>query len=111
MSLLRLDKLLADQGIASRKEARELIRSGRLKVDGALVTKPEEKVDPDLCRVEIDGVALNAQKYHYYMLDKPAGVVTAVEDRREKTVIDLVTDDGDFAHRVISPKSKMETLS
>lgn len=135
MALLRLDKLLADQGLASRKELKEIIRSGRVLVDGKPVTRPESKLDPELCRVELDGVPLRLQKNHYYMMDKPAGVVTATEDKRQGTVLDLVseemrrmglfpvgrldkdtsgllllTDDGDFAHRVISPKSCVEKL-
>ena len=125
-----LDKLLGDMGLASRKELRELIRSGRVQVDGAAETHPERKLDPAVSTVSLDGKALRWQRFHYYMLDKPLGVVTATEDRRQKTVLDLLTpemrrmglfpvgrldrdtsglllltDDGEFAHRVISPKS------
>ncbi len=127
---MRLDKLLADMGIASRKELRELIRSGRVQVDGAAETRPERKLDPAVSTVSLDGEALRWRRFHYYMIDKPLGVVTATEDRRQQTVLDLLTpemrrmglfpvgrldkdtsglllltDDGEFAHRVISPKS------
>ena len=130
MPLMRLDKMLADQGVASRKELREIIRSGRVCVDGATETHPERKLDPTLAAVTLDGERVGYQRFHYYMLDKPVGVVTATEDRRQRTVLDLLpaelrrlglfpvgrldkdtsgllllTDDGDFAHRVISPKS------
>lgn len=130
MPLMRLDKMLADQGVASRKELREIIRSGRVCVDGATETHPERKLDPTLAAVTLDGERVGYRRFHYYMLDKPVGVVTATEDRRQRTVLDLLpaelrrlglfpvgrldkdtsgllllTDDGDFAHRVISPKS------
>lgn len=130
MPQMRLDKLLSDMGIASRKELRDLIRSGRVQVDGRVETHPEAKVDPAQSTLLLDGNELRYQKYHYYMLDKPVGVVTATEDRRQQTVLDLLTpemrrmglfpvgrldkdtsglllltDDGEFAHRVISPKS------
>lgn len=130
MPLMRLDKLLSDMGIASRKELREIIRSGRVSVDGAVETRPEVKLDPAQVSVKLDGRELRYQKYHYFMIDKPTGVVTATEDRKQPTVLDLLTpemrrmglfpvgrldkdtsglllltDDGEFAHRVISPKS------
>ncbi len=117
MAMLRLDKLLADEGVASRKDLREMIRAGRVTVDGA-VERP------------LDGERVGYRRFHYYMMDKPVGVVTATEDKRQQTVLDLLppdlkrmglfpvgrldkdtsgllllTDDGEFAHRVISPKS------
>ncbi len=133
MALMRLDKLLADLGVATRKELKQIIKSGRVRVDGVAVTVPECKVDGDACIIELDGERLHYKKYHYYMLDKPCGVVTATEDKKQRTVLDLVTpemrrmglfpvgrldkdtsglllltDDGEFAHRVISPKSCVE---
>ena len=132
MALIRLDKYMADLGIASRKELRDIIRRGRVCVDGAAVTSPEKKIDPDNCSVTFDGEPLCYSKAHYYMIYKPCGIVTATEDKRQKTVLDLVTpemrrmglfpvgrldkdtsglllltDDGEFAHRVISPKSEI----
>lgn len=133
MALVRLDKLLADQGLASRRELKEIIRQGRVTVDGQVASRPERKVDPEESCVCFDGQRIGAAGYHYYMMDKPADVVTATEDREQKTVLDLLptelrrlglfpvgrldkdttgllllTDDGDFAHRVISPKSAVE---
>jgi len=130
VALLRLDKYLSDCGGSSRREARALIKSGRVTVDGTPVTAIEAKVDPDTSHVMLDGQELLYQRFHYYMMDKPLGVVTATEDRRQQTVLDilppplkqwklfpvgrldkdtggllLLTDDGDFAHRVISPKN------
>lgn len=135
MALVRLDKFLADMGLATRKELKEIIKSGRVTVDGEAICRPEEKLDPEKQRVCLDGEELRYAKHRYYMMDKPAGVLTATEDPRQKTVLDLVTpqmrrmglfpvgrldkdtsglllltDDGDFAHRVISPKSGVEKL-
>lgn len=135
MALMRLDKLLSDMGIASRSELKQIIKKGRVTVDGRAVTAPETKVDSECCRVALDGEELNYKSFRYYMMDKPAGVLTATEDGRQKTVLDLVspemkrmglfpvgrldkdtsgllilTNDGDFAHRVISPKSGIEKL-
>ena len=129
MPLMRLDKLLGDLGIASRSELRQMIKRGRVTVDGRAVTAPETKVDSGSC-IALDGETLRYKSFRYYMMDKPAGVLSATEDSRQKTVLDLVspemrrmglfpvgrldkdtsgllllTNDGDFAHRVISPKS------
>lgn len=133
MALMRLDKFLADQGVASRKELRNIIRQGRVSVDGKAVTKPETKIDSDVNRVSLDGDIISYSKYRYFMIDKPCGVVTATEDKKQKTVLDLLspemrrmdlfpvgrldkdtsgllllTNDGDFAHRVISPKFSVQ---
>lgn len=128
--MLRLDKYLADTGAATRREAKLLVRAGRVTVNGATATAPEAKVDPETACVCVDGMPLHYCPYHYYMLDKPPGVLTATEDRNQPTVLDLfppalrrfglvpagrldkdttglllLTDDGDFVHRVISPKN------
>ena len=130
MPKMRLDKLLSECGVASRKEIRQLIRSGRVSVDGAAAASPEMKLDPYKALVYLDGTKIEYAKYHYYMMNKPAGVLSATDDGRQKTVLDLVTpemrkiglfpvgrldkdttglllltNDGEFAHRVISPRS------
>ncbi len=135
MPLVRMDKVLADMGLASRKELREMIKSGRVSVDGQVEKRPERKLDPTATRITLNGEELRYQAHHYYMMDKPSGLVTATEDREQKTVMDLLppelrrmglfpvgrldkdtsgllllTDDGEFAHRVISPKSCVEKL-
>ena len=135
MDRIRLDKYLGDLGTAPRSECERIIRSGRVCVDGAAVTAPETKIDPRAAVVTLDGERLVWAAHHYYMMNKPAGVLTATEDRRQKTVLDLLpeelqrmglfpvgrldrdtrgllllTDDGDFAHRVISPKFAVEKL-
>ncbi len=130
MSGIRLDKYLCDLGLASRREARDWVRAGRAAINGVTVRSPEQKLDPERDVVTLDGKPLRYRQHHYYMMDKPAGWITATEDGREHTVLELLpdelrrlglfpagrldkdttgllllTDDGDFAHRVISPKS------
>lgn len=130
MALKRLDKLLSDLGVASRSELRQIIRAGRVRVDGVPVTAPEAKLDAEKSELTLDGQRLNYRALRYFMMDKPAGVLSVTEDRKQKTVLDLLppelrrlglfpvgrldkdtsgllllTNDGDFAHRVISPKS------
>ena len=133
MALMRLDKVLADLGIGTRRELKELIRSGRVQIDGTPCLRPEQKLDPERQSLTLDGKELGYRKRRTFMLDKPAGVVTATEDREQKTVLDLLpeelrrlglfpvgrldkdtsgllllTNDGEFAHRVISPISCVE---
>lgn len=130
MALKRLDKVLSELGVASRSELRGIIRGGRVTVDGVVVTEPERRIDAEGSSLCLDGKALHYRQYRYFMMDKPAGVLSVTEDRRQKTVLDLLpdelrrlelfpvgrldkdtsgllllTNDGDFAHRVISPKS------
>jgi len=125
---MRLDKYLTAVGACSRREAARLIRAGRVTVDGRAAASGDDQLDPENARVCLDGRELEYSRFHYYMLNKPAGVITATEDGRQKTVLDLLppelralglfpvgrldkdttgllllTDDGDFAHRVISP--------
>lgn len=128
----RLDKLLSDSGLYSRSEARALVRAGRVSVDGAAITAPERKFSRE-CDIRVDGERLNCAKYRYFLLDKPEGYVCATEDSRLPTVLELLpeefhglglfpvgrldrdttgllllTNDGDYAHKVISPRSKVE---
>ena len=128
---MRLDKYLAQAGIGTRSEVKKLIRQGRVFVDGVPVKKPEEKVGEN-SEVEVDGVPVRYQEYEYFMLNKPAGVVTAVRDREHRTVLDLLdcphspelfpvgrldrdtegllllTNDGTLAHALLSPKKHVE---
>lgn len=129
---VRLDKFLADCGKATRSEARDMIRNGRISVDGCTVRKPETKID-EKAIVEIDGQVVGGSGYIYIMMNKPAGVLSATEDRSQPTVTDLLSDelkrralfpvgrldkdttglllltnDGDFAHRVISPRGHVK---
>lgn len=130
MIMERLDKIIASQGKFSRSEVKKLVKSGRITVDGKLPKSSDIKLSPDECDIRIDGESLNYKKHIYIMLNKPQGVISASNDREQQTVIDLVpkdlfreglfpagrldgdttgfvliTDDGDFAHRILSPKN------
>ena len=132
MSKLRLDKYLADMGVGTRQEVKALVRKGRVAVDGITAKAPELKVDPDEAQVTVDGNSISYVKMEYWMLHKPAGVVSATEDRRDRTVLDLlsgaarkdlfpvgrldkdteglllVTDDGALSHALMSPNRHVE---
>lgn len=128
---IRLDKLLANASVGSRKEVGLLIREGRVEVDGVVVEKPGKRVEEG-ARLFVDGKALEAKKYVYYLLHKPEGVISATRDQN-KTVLDairpedfrkglfpvgrldkdttgllLLTNNGDLAHRLLSPKRGIE---
>ena len=125
----RLDKVLASQNYGSRREIAALAKQGRITVNGQAVKNPAQKVEPEQDRITVDGETVSFQRYVYYMLHKPAGVLSAARDSRAQTVVDLLpqsmrrrnlfpagrldkdtegllllTDDGDFAHRMLSPK-------
>ena len=131
MPAMRLDKLLSEATAFTRSKLKQMIKSGRVTVNGAVITSPEHKLEPENARVCVDGAPVEYSRFHYFMLNKPAGLLSATDDRKQKTVIDLfppelrprlfpvgrlakdptglllVTDDGDFAHRVISPRSEI----
>ena len=132
MPLMRLDRLLSECTALSRSQLRQIIKNGSVSVDGIVITSPEHKVCSDTARVELDGKTVSYEKFCYYMLNKPAGILSAPDDKKQKTVIDLfpaelkkknlfpvgrldkdttglliITNDGDFAHRVISPRSEI----
>lgn len=88
----RLDKLLAATGKWSRKEAKALIKSGRVRVEEQLPKGPEDKVEEGTL-VTVDGKPIFTEKYVYLMLHKPAGVISATQDAKEKTVLDLLPKD------------------
>ena len=131
----RLDKILSATGKWSRREVKELLRQGRVTVDGSRPTGPEMKIDPEQCEILVDGASAGYEAYTYLMLHKPAGVLSAVEDRKQKTVLDLrprelqrrgqfpvgrldkdteglllLTNDGDLAHRLLSPRHHVDKV-
>ena len=81
----RLDKVLAATGRWSRREVKQLVRQGQVRVNGAAVTSAEEKVEPEAAVITVGGEPVRLQKYTYVMLHKPAGVLTATEDSRQRT--------------------------
>lgn len=131
---MRLDKYLADLGIESRSGVRSLIRKGRVQINGAVQTRPETRVDTDADQVRLDGRELVYHEYEYFMLNKPAGVVSASRDPRYSTVLDLVegrtrkdlfpvgrldkdtvgllliTNDGALAHCLLAPGRHVEKV-
>ena len=130
--LIRLDKYLADMQVGTRSEVKELIRKKKVSVNGSIVTKPELKINTDSDSVNADGVAVGYHEYEYFMLNKPAGVVSATDDNTCTTVIDLIktknrkdlfpvgrldkdteglliiTNDGAMAHELLSPKKHVD---
>ena len=125
----RLDKLLAGTGKWSRREVKALVRQGLVRVDGRLAASAEEKLDPAAAIITVAGETISLCRFTYVMLHKPAGVLTATEDRKQPTVLDLLppelrriglapvgrldkdtegllllTNDGELAHRLLSPR-------
>lgn len=93
MEQIRLDKFLADAGQGTRSEVKIKINQGKIRVNGQVIKKNDHKLVPDVDRVEIDGKAVTFHRFQYYMLNKPKGVVSATKDGRDKTVIELITED------------------
>lgn len=126
-ALIRLDKYLADLGIGTRSEVKNYVRKGRVVVNGITASSPDMKIAME-SEVIFDGRKLQFEQFEYYMLNKPAGVVSATTDKFSTTVVDLIkegkkkelfpvgrldkdtegllliTNDGDLAHKLLSPK-------
>ena len=131
---IRLDKYLADMGCGTRSEVKQAVKKGAVSVNDVPVKRPEEKVDTEADRVVFQGKTVSYLKYEYFMLNKPAGVVSATEDRTDRTVIDLIgdkqrkdlfpvgrldkdtegllliTNDGETAHRLLSPRKHVDKV-
>ncbi len=128
MGLKRLDKLIALNCNVSRKDARKLIKDGAVAVNSRVVLRAEELIDIESDDIEVKGYNFTAKEHIYIMLNKPQGVISATADPAKKTVIDIIppelkrrslfpagrldrdtvglliiTDDGAFAHRIMSP--------
>lgn len=128
----RLDKFLCDSGAGTRSQVKLILRSGRVQVDGAPEKDGGRKIDPAQNEITLDGARLAGKYRAVFMMNKPEGYVTATEDAREKTVMELLpaqlrhlelkpvgrldkateglllfTNDGDLLHRLISPKKEV----
>ena len=91
---VRLDKFLADAGKGTRSEVKKFIQKGQVQVNGAPAKKPELKVDPEKDTVILSGETVGAaSEFVYYLLNKPAGCVSATEDRNDRTVMEYVPSD------------------
>lgn len=131
----RIDKLVASTGLYTRSEVKKLIRAGAVTADGNVVRSGEEKVDPESVTLTAEGRTLTLRRFTWLMMNKPAGLLSATEDRRQKTVLDLLpqelrrqelfpvgrldrdtegllllTNDGAAAHELLSPKKHVDKV-
>ena len=130
----RLDKIIANRGVATRREVKELVRQGRVLVNGIPAASPEQKFSMESDVITVDGIAVTTERYCYLLLHKPAGVLSATEDSRQPTVLDLLpeqrrhglspvgrldkdtegllllTDDGELTHRLLSPRYHVDKV-
>ena len=90
--MIRLDKYLADMGVGTRSEVKKYVKQGKISVDGQVVKSADIKIDVETQSVMYQGQLVGYEEFEYYMLHKPAGVVSATTDAKDKTVIDLITD-------------------
>ncbi len=125
----RLDKIIVSQGKYSRSEVKKLALQGKITVNGEIIRKTDFKVDKDISKIVVNGQTLNIKEHIYLVLNKPKGYISATEDKKDKTVLDLVpkeffrkdlfpagrldkdttglmiiTDDGELSHNILSPK-------
>lgn len=131
---LRLDKYLCDMGIGTRSEVKGYLKKGRITVNGTTIKSPDLKVNRNEDKIQFDGQNLTYQKYEYYMLNKPAGVVSATIDNVNKTVVELIktsrrkdlfpvgrldkdtegllliTNNGELAHHLLSPRRHVKKV-
>lgn len=129
---LRLDKFLGEHNIGTRKQIKEYVKNGRCKINGIVATKSDVHIDENNDEISFDDVLLSYEKYHYFLLNKPQGVVSATTDGKNITVLDLlkdenikglspcgrldidteglllITDDGGLIHRLLSPKKHVD---
>ena len=128
----RLDKFLSDSGAGTRSQVKPMIKAGRVTVDGVVQKDGSAKIDPQKQKICLDGEALSGAQRLVVMLNKPAGFITATEDKQDRTVMELLpkelqgrglnpvgrldkateglllfTNDGDLLHRLISPKKEV----
>lgn len=132
--MMRLDKFLADMGVGTRTEVKKLIRQGKVTVDGTACKSPDEKIDVGGHQIYCEGKPVSYEAFEYYMLNKPAGVVSATTDAKDQTVLDLIvskkrkdlfpvgrldkdtegllliTNDGELAHRLLAPKKHVDKV-
>lgn len=127
--MMRIDKMLANLGFGSRKEVKKLLKDGAVKVNDVVIKDAKQHVNPESDTVTLNGEVIEYKEFIYLMMNKPPGVISATEDQYDQTVIDLlqvedmvyepfpvgrldkdteglllITNDGQLAHRLLSPK-------
>lgn len=131
---MRLDKYLGDHNLGTRKQIKEYLKNGRCTVNGIVAVKPDVHINELSDEIAFDGKVLSYARFHYFMLYKPAGVVSATNDKRNVTVLDLlkeenlknlspcgrldidteglllITDDGVMIHNLLSPKKHVDKV-
>ena len=135
MAAQRIDKILSATGRFSRREASQMAKQGAVTVDGVCCRDSSKKIDPETQVLAVRGERVGWAEHVYLMMNKPLGVLSATKDRDQKTVLDLLpaeyrargvfpvgrldkdtsgllllTDDGDFAHRLTSPKHRVDKV-
>lgn len=132
--LVRLDKFLCDMELGTRSEVKIYLKKGFVTVDGVIQKSPDIKIDPDTHEIAFQGKVLTYQEFYYYMLHKPAGVITATEDKVQETVMSLlgedarkdlfpvgrldkdteglllITNDGELSHALLSPRKHVPKI-
>jgi len=131
----RIDKIIVAQTEYSRREVKELIKKNKVKLNGVIISKSDIKIDNENDVITIDNIEVKIQKYIYLVLNKPKGYISATEDKEMQTVLELVpkqymhrnifpagrldkdttglmviTDDGEFAHSILSPKKHVKKI-
>lgn len=132
---MRLDKYLVHVGYGTRSAAQKVIKSKKVKVNDQIIIKPETSIDPETSTVEVNGERMDYEEFYYFILNKPGGYITATEDARDQTVLDLLeqrdqnkdvfpvgrldkdtegllilTNDGKMAHSLLSPKHHVDKV-
>ena len=135
MAMERIDKIIASQGLYSRSDVKYMVNKKRITIDGKVVTSASQKADVDKNEIMLDGKPFVVKKQIYLMLNKPKGYVSATEDKKQQTVLELVppalkgrdlfpagrldkdttglmiiTDDGVLAHNILSPKKHVQKI-
>ena len=135
MAMERIDKIIASQGLYSRSDVKYMVNRKRITVDGKVVTSASQKADVEKNEILLDGKPFVVKKQIYLMLNKPKGYVSATEDKKQQTVLELVpaelkgrdlfpagrldkdttglmilTDDGVLAHNILSPKKHVQKI-
>ena len=131
---MRLDRFLAEMGYGTRTQVKDMVKKGRVRMNGEAVKDADRKVNPESDIVEVDRSQVAYARMEYYMLNKPQGVVSATEDRKYPTVVGLIrealrkdlfpvgrldidtegllliTNDGELAHNLLSPKKHVDKV-